>query len=524
MVHTGLPASPPSEPLPPLIPAAQYIRMSTEHQQYSTENQSDAISEYAARRGFQVVQTYADAGKSGLRIEGRDSLRRLLDDVQAGRANFRTILAYDISRWGRFQDADESAYYEYICRRAGISVEYCAEQFENDGSPTATIIKSVKRAMAGEYSRELSTKVFKGQCRLIELGYRQGGPAGYGLRRMLVNQAGEPKGLLKRGEHKSLQTDRVILVPGPEEEQEVVRNIYEQFTRGSKTESDIAAWLNGQGIQHPELNRLWTPAVVHQVLTNEKYIGNNVYNRRSFKLKKKRVENSPQMWVRRDGAFAPIIDPAVFYTARGIILERSRRYSNEEMLAKLKALFELQGHLSAELINDGDGMPSSSAYQCRFGSLVKAYQLVGFVPDRDFRYVEINRHVRSLRTPFVEDVMQKLRERGATITHDAGSGQLLINNEYSAEIVLTRCQQTPAGTLRWLISMERRTRPDITVVVRMDAANEAPMDFYLLPRIDMQDAAIRLGEANGAGLDTYQYGNLSFFMGMAARTPVEVAA
>ena len=87
------------------------------------------------------------------------------------------ILVYDVSRWGRFQDADESAYYEYLCKRAGIEVHYCAEQFENDGSPAATIIKSVKRAMAGEYSRELSAKVFKGQCRLIELGYPAGRPS-----------------------------------------------------------------------------------------------------------------------------------------------------------------------------------------------------------------------------------------------------------------------------------------------------------------------------------------------------------
>ncbi len=47
-------------------------------------------------------------------------------------------------------------------------MDYCAEQFENDGSPPSTIVKSVKRAMAGEYSRELSAKVFAGQCRLIE--------------------------------------------------------------------------------------------------------------------------------------------------------------------------------------------------------------------------------------------------------------------------------------------------------------------------------------------------------------------
>lgn len=45
--------------------------------------------------------------------------------------------------------------YEFICREVGIAVHYCAEQFENDGSLSATIIKSMKRAVAGEYSREL---------------------------------------------------------------------------------------------------------------------------------------------------------------------------------------------------------------------------------------------------------------------------------------------------------------------------------------------------------------------------------
>ena len=154
-----------------LFRAAQYVRMSTEHQQYSTENQADKIKEYAARRGIEIIKTYADEGKSGLRIDGRQALQRLIHDVESGQADFQIILVYDVSRWGRFQDADESAYYEYICRRAGIQVAYCAEQFENDGSPVSTIVKGVKRAMAGEYSRELSAKVFAGQCRLIELGY-----------------------------------------------------------------------------------------------------------------------------------------------------------------------------------------------------------------------------------------------------------------------------------------------------------------------------------------------------------------
>jgi DNA invertase Pin-like site-specific DNA recombinase len=161
-----------------------------------------------------------------LRLAGRDALARLIADVTSGRADFTTILVYDVSRWGRFQDPDEGGHYEFICKKAGIKVQYCAEQFDNDGSPVSTIVKGVKRAMAGEYSRELSAKVFAGQCRLIELGFRQGGAPGFGLRRCLVDQSSSVKGELARGEHKSIQTDRVILVPGPAEEIDMVRWIY----------------------------------------------------------------------------------------------------------------------------------------------------------------------------------------------------------------------------------------------------------------------------------------------------------
>jgi DNA invertase Pin-like site-specific DNA recombinase len=141
---------------PARMRAAQYVRMSTDHQRYSTENHAEAIRQYAERHAMTIVRTYADEGKSGLSLEGRDALKSLLADVAGGRADYEAILVYDVSRWGRFQDADESAAYEYQCRRAGIRVVYCAEQFENDGSPVATIIKGLKRAMAGEHSRELS--------------------------------------------------------------------------------------------------------------------------------------------------------------------------------------------------------------------------------------------------------------------------------------------------------------------------------------------------------------------------------
>src|ERR1035438_8062362 len=331
MDKTGSPPSPSPPPTADLTRAAEYVRMSTEHQQYSTENQSEVIRQYSENRGMAIVRTYTDAGKSGLRIDGRDALKQLIHDVEHGTADFSDILVYDVSRWGRFQDADESAYYEYLCRRAKINVHYCGEQFENDGSPVSTIVKGVKRAMAGEYSRELSAKVFIGQCRLIELGFRQGGPPGYGLRRMLRDQSGQQKGSLARGEQKSIQTDRVILVLGPLEEVEAVRWMYRLFVEEGKGESEIAMLLNNRGIR-TDVGRPWTRGTVHQVLTNEKYIGNNVYNRVSFKLKKKRVITPPEMWIRAAGAFESIIPSEQFYTAQGMIRERSRRYTNDEML------------------------------------------------------------------------------------------------------------------------------------------------------------------------------------------------
>jgi DNA invertase Pin-like site-specific DNA recombinase len=154
--------------------AAQYVRMSTEHQQYSPQNQIDVIHQYAIDDNMDIVQVYSDHGRSGLNIAGREGLNQLMSDVEAKLTDFTSVLVYDVSRWGRFQDVDESAYYEYVLKRAGIRVHYCAEQFENDGSMSSSVLKTLKRSMATEYNRELLVKVFVGQCRLIEMNFQQG--------------------------------------------------------------------------------------------------------------------------------------------------------------------------------------------------------------------------------------------------------------------------------------------------------------------------------------------------------------
>jgi DNA invertase Pin-like site-specific DNA recombinase len=111
-----------------LIPAAQYVRMSDEAQQYSIDNQKAAIQEYAAGHGFDIVKTYADPGRSGVIAKNRKGLRGLLKDVVGGDATYKAILVYDVSRWGRFPNNDEAAHYEFLCANAGIPLHYCADR------------------------------------------------------------------------------------------------------------------------------------------------------------------------------------------------------------------------------------------------------------------------------------------------------------------------------------------------------------------------------------------------------------
>jgi DNA invertase Pin-like site-specific DNA recombinase len=506
-----------------LIPVAAYVRMSTEHQQYSTENQLDRIKEYAARRNMALVRIFEDAGKSGLNVRGRDSLRKMIETVETGSADFKCILAYDVSRWGRFQDADESGYYEYICKRAGINVHYCAEQFENDGSPTSNIIKSVKRSMAGEYSRELSTKVFQGACRLIQLGFKQGGAAGFGLRRVLVDQSGNVKGTLKIGEHKSLQTDRVVLRPGPEEEQETIRWIYRAFLEEGKTEREIADDLNRRKVL-TDLERPWTRGTVHQVLTNEKYIGNNVYHRTSFKLKRKHVLNPPDMWVRAEHAFPAIVDAATFAKVQEAVLARAKRYSDDEMLQVLRDLWSRHGRISGLLIDEQESMPSSTAFAHRFGSLIRAYKLVGYTPDTDYSFVEINRYLRLRHPEVVQEVITRLATLGVSVERDPATEMLTLDHELTVSLVLSRCLRTATGSSRWLLRFEEGFRPDLTIAVRMDTTNQTIKDYYLFPAIDLSKARLRLAEDNDTSFDCYRFDDLEFFFQMAERIAVEDAA
>lgn len=497
--------------------AVQYVRMSTEHQRYSIANQIDTIRKYADCHGIEIVRTYADEGRSGVTFNGRDGLKKLIEDVQSGNAEFSAILVYDVSRWGRFQDADESAYYEFLCKRAGISVQYCAEQFVNDGGTLSTIVKNLKRAMAGEYSRELSVRVFAGQCRLASRGFFQGGPPGYGLRRLLLDEAGNPKGQLVRGQHKNIITDRVILVPGPPTEVATVRWIFRAFVKEKRRQKDIVDMLNARETTG-NASRCWTKDAIHIILTNERYIGNNVWNRVTDRLGTKKTSNPAEQWIRADNAFQPIIDRKLFEGAERRLSDiRARRHLNdEELLNGLKSVLDANGYLSQSIIDRSDKIPSKTVYQKRFGSLLRSYALIGYKPRRNYEYVGSLSSQRALLSAIEDTAIFEIRRRGGTVVQNAATKVLTVNQKFTARVVIIRCQERSKGTFRWEIRFDRRVEPDIKIVVRLNGANDSILDYYIFPRAEITASHLRFAEHNDISIDKYRSDTLEPLYRMAA--------
>ena len=491
--------------------AAQYVRMSTERQRYSTANQMAAIARYADQHGLDVVSTYADEGRSGVSLGGRNALQRLIEDVTTGRAAFGAILVYDVSRWGRFQDVDEAAFLEHMCKRAGIAVHYCAEPFTNDGSMASSIVKTLKRAMAGEYSRELSIKVSAGQKRLGALGFRQGGAPGFGLRRLLVDGDGRPKGLLQQGEMKSVQSDRVILVPGPPDEIATVERVFRWFVEDGLNERAIARKLNDDAIL-TDLGRAWTFDTVRSLLTNEKYIGHNVYNRFCARLGQPRRRNAPEQIIRRDNAFEPIVDRPLFAAAQRRFAQRLQRRSKDELLVQLAELRHRSGRLSGRLIDATPNMPPQHVIARRFGGLLRAYEQIGFSPDFNIDKLGARSLRQNLARSIADTLSKDLKQCGGQFVFDPARRLYVCNGTVTAHIYVAFPRMSGAGALQWLVTLKREPTPDFTLVIRMTAERTSIQDFLILPREPAEQAYLILLEQNGFPIDQFRHTTLKPFL------------
>jgi DNA invertase Pin-like site-specific DNA recombinase len=496
--------------------AALYLRMSTEQQVYSLANQAQAMLAYAEAHAMDVVTIYADEGRSGLTLRGRSSLKRLLNEVQAGGCAFTVLLVYDVSRWGRFQDVDESAFHEHTCFRAGIEVVYCFEPFNNDQSALSSIMKDLKRVMAGEYSRDLSAKVSAAQCRLAALGYHQGGPVGYGLRRVVVDDRGTVKGPLRKGEAKTRLEDHVAVVPGPRQELAVVRRIFSDFVSSALSISEITRRLNAD----PALGEEWSFYRVKHVLQNEAYIGHVVFGRRTTTMRNPVKHIPSHLWVRYTSAFPPIVPDALF-SAAAERLKRPRRRplfrSDEAMLQSLRDLYAANGRISARMIDATAGMSNRGAYRARFGGVLRAAEMAGIPIAHDYGYLEKNAAGRSARSDVMDTLVATFSRQVSDVHRGGPRGHIVhIGHNLAFLVRFVRGIRKKGRGIRWNFAVPCPTRADYCLLVRQ-GDEDAILDYYLFPAICLGFSQVVLGPENAPSTDRYRVRSLADVLSLALK-------
>jgi DNA invertase Pin-like site-specific DNA recombinase len=349
--------------------------MSTESQNYSLMNQAVAIAEYAASNGYEVVHTYEDAGKSGVTARGRAGLAGLLSDVVGGERTFDAVLVYDVSRWGRYQDPDEAAHYEFMCRGAGVAVKYCVEGFSDD--PSGSIMKQLKRIMAGEYSRDLSRKVASGKAHKGTLGYVSGGTCSIAIGRVEIDPDGKALRSLPRGVRKSRPEHSVQHTRGDPMEIAIVRRIFWLTLKKGLRPSEIATSLNARGDPWTD-GTPWTNQRVSNVLLCELLTGVEISGKTQRRFGRKAIAQPPEDWIRRP-IFQPIISEADFRRAAAMRARPGyhRHRTNAQMLDELRIVVAKHGRVSHSLINKTLGHDKASNFYKRFGSLSNACLLIG---------------------------------------------------------------------------------------------------------------------------------------------------
>jgi DNA invertase Pin-like site-specific DNA recombinase len=407
-------------------------------------------------------------------------LSQLLQDVVAGKQSYKAVLVYDVSRWGRFQDPDEAAHYEFLCKAAGVKVHYCAEHFENDGHPASLILKTLKRVMAAEYSRELSEKVFAGMTQVVKKGFRTGAHPGYGFRRMLVSAGSVPRQQLSTGERKSIATDRVILVPGPTHEVFWVKEIYRLFISKKKTFAGIAAELEQRGASFLP-GKHWSDHAVKRILTHPKYKGTAIYNRTTERLCSKSRKVPEPEWIIVPNAFQPLVEPRIFEAAQEALRQRFWHRSNEQVLEQLKSVLKTHGHLSTGILRLHGLSPGGLNH--RFGSMIKAYDLIGY-QSMYKKTAEHRLQIRKIRSELMEQLAERFPGRVSVFSWASRRRNCLrLGNGTNVAVRVCRSIKLVTKGRMWVLQAARNEPCRITLMAGLNPANDVLEAFYLTTRL-----------------------------------------
>jgi DNA invertase Pin-like site-specific DNA recombinase len=335
--------------------AIAYYRHSAEDkQENSVPIQREHAQKFAQQHQIDIIHEEADEGKTGL-LANRPGFELIFKDwiLNSEAPQFDYILVYDVSRWGRFQDQDEAAYYEFRCKQRGKKVIYVSRGFPKEEQQLMSNLQTtIERYMAAEYSRQLSEKVFYGAVKVSEQGYSAGGPSCYGMTRLLLDADKKPVKTLKPGEWKEISNERVTFTPANDESTRTVQDIFRLFVKDGRTPKAISEILNEQGIPSAS-GAQWNSEKIVHILANEIYTGARIYNKTWSRLQQKIRCNPRNEWVIRQNAFPAVIPYETFQEAQNRLYWLFPRRWKAGLYAMKRTKNFISGEIEKMIIGQG---------------------------------------------------------------------------------------------------------------------------------------------------------------------------
>lgn len=299
--------------------AVAYYRHSAEDkQENSIEIQRDLVTEFAEANNIEIIGEESDAGVSGL-TAARPGFQRLFSNwvMNDEAPSFDYVLVLNNSRWGRFQDPDESASLLKLCKDYGKLVVFSDKGLPKNGHElTDSLINAVSRYMDADYSRKLSNDVWHGDIKVTQQGFSAGGSAPYGYVRVLLDEQHQRERVLKRGEHKVISNQRVTFEPANDVTSETVTRIFDRFVINWRWPDEIAEELNKDGLVSAN-DTPWNAQKVLNILKNQTYTGMLIWNKTWRRLKSPKTFKNPiSEWVMTAGAFEGLVTPEIYQKAQ----------------------------------------------------------------------------------------------------------------------------------------------------------------------------------------------------------------
>jgi DNA invertase Pin-like site-specific DNA recombinase len=293
-----------------------YIRMSTGRQETSPAQQRAAIQAHAAKHGYTIAAEYADLGITGDSVNKRPEFKRMIAEAAANQ--FDRIVAYDRSRFGRFDSIDFGQIVAPL-REAGIDLEFLDSGIEDWSDFGGRVIALVGQEGKHEFLRDLSRAAIRGKLAKVAAGHGYCGPTPYGYDRHTKIE--------DRSRISELTLDATTAA--------IVRDIFAEYAKPGGSICGVAAALNRRGVPTARGAKNWRPNAVQRILVNEVYVGDAVWGRRqkgryyarqgTEVVPRKRGSKCTYVEpIRHRDAVPPIVSRELFATVQKLLAERTK--------------------------------------------------------------------------------------------------------------------------------------------------------------------------------------------------------